>query len=801
LVQVLKDHVAHERHVRWECRSAEYAQNTALFPLTDLFQRFLQFQAEDTSDKKLGKLEQMLSQYRLPLAESVPLFVPLLSLPIPDDRYPPLTLSPQHQRQKTLESIVAILLELAEQQPVLFILEDLHWTDPTTLELLGLLVEQVPTAAISTLLTCRPHFQPSWHHRSYITEMTLTHLSSAQAEQIVHRITDGKTLPPEVLQQILAKTDGVPLFIEEMTKAMLESGHLKEADEHYVLTGPFSTFTIPATLQDSLMARLDRLVTAKAVAQLAAVIGRQFAYELLSTVSQLDEVTLQRELRRLVEAELVYQRGVPPSATYSFKHALIQDAAAQSMLKSTRQQYHQRIAHVLEEQFPETAEAEPELLAQHYTEAGLREQAMAYWQRAGQRALQRSANLEAINHVTKGLEVLNTLPESREQAQHELTLQIMLGVAFAATRGQQAPETAATYARACALARQVGSTPALFPALLGYWYAHMAQGQLPRARELAEEFLELARQQHDALLLAAGHRARGNTAWWQGALHEAQVHCQQGLACYDPVQHHAAVMSYGQDAGVVCGWLRAATLWMRGYPDQALQAMQETLALARRLAHPFSMAQTLHFSAYLHQLRREPHAAQAQAEAAHALCTEQGFAAYAAWSLLPRGWAMVEQGAVAEGIAQMQQVLTGWRATGAGVAWPWFLTTLAEAWSKIGQREEGLRAVEEALAVVQRNEERLYEAEVYRLKGELLVQAASTQPEAEACFHQALDVARRQEAKALELRAAMSLAHLWQQHGQRQKAHDLLAPIYHWFSEGFDTADLQEAKALLDELA
>src|SRR5262249_41013398 len=353
LVQMLKDHVANEPHVRWECRSAEYAQNTALFPLVDLFQRLLRFQTEDTPDEKLGKLEHVLSQYTLPIEETIPLMAPLLSLALPEIRYPPLNLSPQRQRQKTLETIVEILLALAERQPVLFILEDLHWTDPTTLEWLHLLIDQTPTAPILVLLTCRPHFQPAWHHRSYLTEITVHRLSHPQVAQIVHGMTAGKTLPPEVLQQIITKTDGVPLFAEEMTKAILESGQLTAVAGHYELTGSFATFVIPATLQDSLMARLDRLVTAKAVAQYAAVIGRQFSYELLSTVSQVDEMTLQRELGRLVEAEIVYQRGVPPQSTYVFKHALIRDSAYESLLRSTRQHYHQRIAQVLEAHFLE----------------------------------------------------------------------------------------------------------------------------------------------------------------------------------------------------------------------------------------------------------------------------------------------------------------------------------------------------------------------------------------------------------------------------------------------------------------
>jgi predicted ATPase len=448
---MLKEHVAQEPHVRWECRSTEYAQNSALFPLVDLFQRLLRFQAEETSEEKLDKLAQALRHYRLPLEASVPLFAPLLSLPMPEDHYPPLTLSPQRQRQQTLETIVAILLELAEQQPALFIVEDLHWTDPSTLELLNLVIDQTPTASLLVLLTCRPHFQPAWHHRSYLTEITVNRLSHAQGEQIVTGMTEGKTFPAAVLQQILDKTDGVPLFVEEITKAILESGHLKEVDGHYELAESFRALTIPATLQDSLMARLDRLVTAKAVAQYAAVLGRQFAYALLQAVSQLDEATLQRELSRLVDAELVYQRGLPPQATYSFKHALIQDTAYQSLLKSTRQQYHQRIAQVLEQQFPEIVDTQPELLAHHYTEAGLTAQAIPYWQQAGQRALERSANVEAIAHLTKGLELLRILPDTPERTQHELVLQTTLGPALLAAKGSGAPEMARAYARALVL--------------------------------------------------------------------------------------------------------------------------------------------------------------------------------------------------------------------------------------------------------------------------------------------------------------------------------------------------------------
>src|SRR5712691_640167 len=802
LVQVLQAHVAAEPQA-WlmPCQCSPYHQNTALYPMIELLERVaLHFEREEPPQQKLNKLEGFLVQHGLPLAEVVPLLAALLSLALPAD-YAPLNVSPEQQKQQTLHALVTIVLRLAAQQPVLFVMEDLHWIDPTTLDLLTLLVDQGPTARILVLCTFRPDFSSPWTGRSHLTQVPLPRLPRQQATELIRRVAHDKALPAEIVEQVVAKTDGVPLFVEELTKMVLESGLLQEQPERYELIGPLPPLAIPATLHDSLMARLDRLVTVKGLAQLGATLGREFAYALLQAVAPWDEATVRRGLQQLVEAEFLYQQGLPPQATYRFKHALIQDAAYQSLLRSTRQQYHQRLAQVLAERFPETAETQPELVAQHYTEAGLREQAMPYWQHAGQRALQRSATLETVSHVTRGLEVLSTLPETHERAQQELALQIMLGAALGATKGQQAPEAERTYARACELARQVGSPPELFPALWGFWYSHMTRGQLPRARELAEEFLGLAQQQQDPLLLAAGHRMVGNIALWQGEPVQTHAHARQGLAFYDPEQHRTSAVSYGQDSGVACGWVRALALWMLGYPDQALQGMEETLALARKLAHPFSVAQTLHFSALLHQLRREPQAARAQAEAALALCTEQGFTAYGVFSLLPRGWALAQQGEVAEGIAQIRQGFAGWRATGAGVAWPWWLALLAEACGKVGQFDEGLRAVEEALAAVQHNEEHHYEAEVYWLKGELLLQEApARQEEAEKNFQQALAVARRQQAKSWELRAAMSLSRLWQQQGKRTEAYELLAPIYGWFTEGFDTADLQEARALLEAL-
>jgi class 3 adenylate cyclase/predicted ATPase len=802
LVQMLKEHIANEPHTRWECRSVEYSQNTALFPLVDLFQRLLRFEVHETPDTKLEKLTHVLSQYRLPLEESIPLFAPLLSVPMPEHHYPPLNLSPQRQRQKTLETIIALLLELAEHQPVLFIVEDLHWTDPSTLELLNLMIDQSPTASLLVLLTCRPHFQPAWHHRSYLTEITVNRLSHAQVEQIISRMTNGKTFPAEVLQQIFTKSDGVPLFAEEITKSVLESGQLEAVDGHYALTGAFATFAIPDTLQDSLMARLDRLVTAKAVAQYAAVIGRQFAYDLLSAVSQLDEATLQRELGRLVEAEIVYQRGIPPQATYTFKHALIRDAAYASLLKSTRQHYHQRIAQVLEIQFPEVAEAQPELLAHHCTEAGLTEQAVHYWQHAGQHALQRSANQEAVQHLTQGLALLAMLPETLARAQRELDLQIALGPALMAVKGFAAPEVEQTYARARVLCQHVGDTPQLLPTLWGLSRFYGNRGAYATARELAEQLYRLAQRAATPTLRLESHAALVAIVFSQGEYAMTRTHAEQGIALTDPRGQRAVAFRYDVVPGVICLECAAQALWCLGYPAQALRRSQEALALAQELAHPLSLGLTQHWAAWLHSRRREVRAVHAQAETLLTLATAQGFPLYVGYGTYWRGWALARQGQGEAGLAQMHQGLAALLATGHEAARPRYLVLLAEAAGHVGEVEEGLRLLAEALTVFETTGQGDMLTEVYRLQGELLQrQDIADTAQAEVCFQQAIAIARRQQAKSWELRAATSLARLWQQQGKRATAHDLLAPIYSWFTEGFDTADLQDAKVLLEALA
>jgi class 3 adenylate cyclase/predicted ATPase len=801
LVEVLREQVGREKAMWLTFRCSAYHTNSALYPVITHLHRTLQWHTDDTPLERLDKLEHALQATRLPLEEAVPLMAALLSVPLAE-RYPPLDWSPQQQRQKTHETLVAWLVAEAERQPVLAVWEDLHWADPSTLELLGLLLEQTPTAPLCALLTCRPEFPPPWAPRSYLTQLTLSRLTRLQVEEMVLRITGGKALPAEVVRQIVARTDGVPLFVEELTKMVLESGLLREGEDRYDLTGPLPPLAIPATLQDALRARLDRLTDGKAVAQLGAVLGRTFAYELLRAVAPLDELVLWRGLVQLVQAEVLYQRGVLPHATYTFKHALLQEAAYQSLLRRTRQQYHQRIAQVLAVQFPEITATQPELLAHHYTEAGLAERALGYWQRAGQHANARFAHVEAVSHLTKGLALLATLPKTPARSQQELDLQMPLGVALTATKGSPAHEVEQTYARARVLCAQVGETPQLFAALRGLCRFYYQRGELRTARDLGEQLLRLAQRAAVPTHLLEAHSALGLTLWRLGDYAAAQTHCTQGMALTDLTQQRVQTASHALADGVGCLLTAANTLWCLGFPAQAVQRSQESLALAQALEHPLSLASAQSHAAVLHYRRRDVPAVQAQADALLTLATAQGFPLLGGDGIFWRGYALAMQGQGEAGLAQMRQGLAAMVATGHDLGRAGNLLIIAAVAESMGHVAEGLRLLAQALPLWEASERRDSLTEAYRLQGALLLQQAIPDAaRAEACFQQALALARRQQAKSWELRAAMSLARLWQHQGKRDEACNLLAPIYGWFTEGFDTADLQDAKALLGELS
>jgi predicted ATPase len=819
LAHTLHERIVDEPHLRVQYQCVPYSTNSAFAPILRQLERAARFLREDTPAQKLDKLEALLASGPVPVPEVAPLLAALLALPT-GDRYPPLTLSPQRQKARTLEALVDQFVGRSRQQPIVCLCEDAHWSDPSSLELLDLLVDRVPALRVLVVITYRPEFASRWGGYAHVTTQTLTRLTRREGVALVAAVTGGKVLPLAVLEQIVAKTDGVPLFVEELTKTVLESPFLVDQGDHYALAGSLLPLAIPATLQDALLARLDRLAAVKEVAQVGAVLGREFAYELLAAVSLFRDEALQDALDQLVHAGLLFRRGTPPEASYRFKHALVQDAAYESLLRRTRRQYHQQIAQVLEERFPDTTETQPELLAHHYTEAGCTAQAMPYWQRAGQRASECSAYVEAMAHCTKGLELLQTLPDTPARAQHELLLHMTLRVPLVATKGYGAPEVERALTRARELCQQVGETSLLFEVLAGLSVLYNVRAEMQKARELGEQCLTLAKRVDNSAYLARAHNVLGMALFFSGALTLARTHLEQVIALDVLLQSRFQAFPRLVVDGRVSALTHAAlALWLLGYPDQAATRNNEALTLAQAQSYPQSLAYALHYAAAFHLFRREAQAAQARAEAAIALSTEHGFMMWLAAGTVARGWALAAQGQGEAGIAQIRQGLAAWQATGTANAQSVVLAVLAEAYGQVEQTEEGLRVLTEALTVVDKTGECVYAAELYRLKGVLTLRqcpvaratghAPIPQPlppcsqaevEAEAYFQQAIEIARRQRAKSLELRAVMSLSRLWQQQGKCQEAHNLLAPVYDWFTEGFDTADLQEAKTLLEEL-
>ncbi len=697
--------------------------------------------------------------------------------------------------------------------------EDVHWIDPTTQELLDLVIERVRRLPVLVLITFRPEFAPPWTGLPQASVLPLSRLGRREGAALVERVMREKGLPAEVSAEIVSKTDGVPLFLEELTKAVLESDLLVDAGDRFELSRPLPSLAIPATLHDSLMARLDRLAPFKEVAQVAACIGREFSHEVITAVAALPVPELNHALAELTAAELIFPHGTPPEATYSFKHALVQDAAYQSLPKSWRQQLHARIGTVLEESFPEVTEAQPEVLARHCAEAGLVRKAIAYSHRAARQAIARSAMAEAIAQLHKGLGMLAGLPDDTARRQQELELQTTLGVPLITVRGMAAPEVERAYSRARELCLQLDDAPQLSLVLFGLWWFYEVSANLQAAREVAEQLLGMARRREAPADLIQAHRAMGHTLLWMGEFAPALTHFEQAIALYDPQRDRSLAFTSGQEPGVLARGFAAHVLWYLGYPDRALATMREALGMARELAHPFSLAFALDHAAWLHHYRREAAETQERAEEDAGFSGERGFPFFLAQGTILRGWAMAEQGRDAEGIAEMRQGLAAQEVTGAAVSRPYWLSLLARADGRSGRAEDGLRVLGEASAMMA--DQHVWEAELHRLRGELLLARlsggddAGTTPtdapgvtdagqpitQAEICFRHALDIARGQQARSLELRAATSLARLWRDHGRLAQARDLLAPVYGWFTEGFDTADLKDAKALLDQLA
>jgi class 3 adenylate cyclase/predicted ATPase len=792
------DRLAAEPHIRLRHFCSPHHQDSPLYPSIEQLRRAAEFEPDDPPAAKLRKLETLLAGVATP-EEDVALLADLLSLPVSERHLLP-NLSPQRKKERTLEALIRQLEGLARQQTVLMVVEDVHWIDPTSRELLELRVERVRSLPVLLIVSFRPEFQPPWTGQPQVSLLALNRLDRHDRTLLVAQIAGGKALPEEVVTEIVDRTDGVPLFIEELTKSVLESGLLREEAARYVLDRSFSPLAIPTTLQDSLMARLDRLASVRLVAQIGAAIGREFSYALLRAVSRLPEGELQAALARLIASELVFQRGAPPDAVYSFKHALVHDAAHDSLLRSTRRQLHAQIAEALESHFPEMMDSQPELFAQHYAEAGLVEKSLAYWGKAGHRSAARSAMAEAAAQLQKGLDQLALLPDDRKRQQQELEFCSALGAALQAVRGQAAPETGDAYARARELWEQLGSPAEFLQIPYGQSRYHVNRGELDVAQRLDEDLLRLSRERNDSAGLVLGHASSGRNLMFAGRFASSRSHLEEVLALYDPISHDSLVHQTGIYSHVNAQGLLGIVLFCLGFPDQALARSREAIAESRRLAHLPSLASSLALGNALLSLDRENAALDEQADHLVGVTSEQGFPVWRAQGTIFRGWVKVNDGDVAEGISLLRNGSIAYRATGAEAWMPLHILLLAAACEIAGQIEEALTQLDDAFRIVERTGATWFAAELNRLRGKLLLRQGHPKI-AQELYCKALGIAREQEAKLWELRAATNLARLRRDQGRRKEARDLLAPVYGWFTEGFGTADLREAEALLGELA
>ncbi|RWO18483.1 MAG: adenylate cyclase [Mesorhizobium sp.] len=792
LIAALEERVAREAHLRLKYFCSPHHRDSALQPVIARWQNDAGFVRSESADARLDKLEALLLPLRA-TREELTLIAELLGVP-GGERYPPLELTSERKKEQTFGALNRILDQRARRSPVLILFEDAHWADPSSLELLDRLIMRLAFLPVMVIISFRPEFHAPWVGQASVSLMALSRLGPRQATTLASQVVVGQALPAGMLERIVAQTDGVPLFIEELTKAVLERASQPDSAG--------SALSVPSTLQASLMARLDRLPVAKQVAQIGAVVGREFSNELLAAVAGIPEAALTQGLDELVSAGLAFRRGTPPEGIYSFKHALVQDVAYGSLLRSTRQKFHSRIARVLEERWPDVVETQPELLAHHFTQAELTERAADYWQRAGERTFRRSAVAEAIGHLTRSIDLVRTLPESRARAERELHLQTMLGQACIARYGHAAPETASAFARAQELVEAVGDVSQQFPVLYGFWAVQFVRMALPEQQKLARQILALAELHPDPERLCLAHRMCGATDEVGGELLAAREHLECAVALYDPERHGSTAFVFGQDLGVSALAHLTWVLWLLGYPDQASRRQAEGLALAHRVGHKNTLGFALMYSALVGAFGRDDSAAAAHAAALLELAREHKLDLWAASATVVQGWAMARHGQEAAGIEAIQRGLADWGKSGAAWMRPFFLGLLAEACALSGDMQRGLGALDEALAVVEGTGERWPEAELYRLRGQFLTALpdGGRPGEASAAFQSAIQIARRQSAKSWELRAATSLARLWRDEGKHADACNLLVPVYAWFTEGFETSDLKEAKAMLDSL-
>jgi class 3 adenylate cyclase/predicted ATPase len=795
LTAALSERIAGEPHTRLRHFCAPHHQDSALYPFIVQLERAADFTRDDTAEQKLGKLEAVLAPGPRH-SDDIALLAELLSLP---NTAADLNLSPQRKREKLFETLLGQLEAVARGRPVLMVFEDAHWIDPTSRELLDLTLDRVGRLPVLLLVTFRPEFQHAWGGQAHVTALALNRLDRRAGATLVRRLAGNAPIGSEIVEEIIERTDGVPLFVEELTKAVLESAGRDNRVAAVLGAAPLPALAVPATLHASLIARLDRLgAVPKEIAQIGAVLGREFSYELIEPVAQRPATELRAALDLLSGAGLLFCRGVAPQSSYLFKHALVQDAAYGTLLRGRRQELHARVAAVLEEHFADLVERQPELLAHHLTGSGEMERAVGQWLKAGRHAGERLAHVETIAHLERGLALLASLPETAARDAREIELQLALGVSSITVKGMSSPSVLHAYGRARELAERRGDERQLFQAIYGLWQNNSGSGRILDARPLSRRLLRVAEHAEDSGLRLQAHHSAWTTDILGGDPMSGFRHTQEGIRLYDPEEHRSHRSVYGgHDPGVCARQTAAQAQWMLGYPDQALGSVTEGLALANRLSHPFSLEVVLTYAVMLHLHRGEPELAMSFLEIAETVAAEQRVS-FIMEPLFLRGAALVVQGATGEAVTTIRNGFVPGRPV-ATIWQSYVLSFLAKALAQQGNFEEAHAAIGRGRDGMNATGERMWDAELYRTHG-LVLLAENNQEESEAAFERALQVARQQQTKSFELRAATSLARLWGDQGRRAEARELLAPVYGWFTEGFDTADLKEAKALLDEL-
>jgi class 3 adenylate cyclase len=786
------------RSLRFHC--SPYYVNSAFYPIIDNFERALRFGRDDTAEQKLDKLEALIiGQYSRP-REDLRFIATMLSIPC-EERYAAVAMTPQKFKDETLRALADTTETIARRQPAVMLFEDVHWADPTTLETLDLLVHRVRDIPLLIVLTHRPEFVSRWPHYGHVSALTLAKLTRAQSSAMVSRLAGGKALPADLLEQILGKTDGVPLFVEELTESILESADLRDAGDRWEYAGRADTLAIPLTLRDSLMARLDRFAPVKEIAQIGAAIGREFSWELIAAVAPHSKPELDQALAQLVASGLAFQRGTPPDAVYTFKHALVQDAAYDSLLRRRRQELHGKIARAVEERWPQTEATEPELLAHHHTEAKQPDKAIPLWQKAGSLALRRMALTEAIAHLDKGLELVVALPPSAERDGNELDLRTRLGTAWMALRGWPAQEVWDSLHPALGLASSLRRNDALAPVLWGLFMHALVRGQLVESLRWVTQLMNSAETYGDPDLLILGHLAAVTAYFWLGDHIKTREHADRVSALYCEERHGHLIGILNTDPQSGCLAYSANSTWMLGYPEQAVRMSDGADAHARQVGHPFHLGWVLTIGAQLFDYLREPDEWLRRIEEADRVGRENSLPfVMACWVPSFSGIALIRKGQVAEGMALLERSLAVYEEGGGRLNSPYRKTALAEGMAHLGDIAGALILIDQVIAQVERPgwEERWYYAEILRIQGWLL-SLKSDPARAECSYIASLDWARQQQAKSWELRTATSYARLLRDQGRIGEANELLAPVYNWFTEGFATKDLKDAKALLEE--